>query len=168
MFVCEHDNSKTIRATGMKIADLFCNRRVNFVITTSQQTCFASELVDYALLLCSKFAAKLPHQFGHDKLISRKIKLAASVHAIWEDILKFNQNCSDYHCSENNVHEVLYACIYVCVKSFKRGLVLGNMIGEDEQTFSDRRVMRAIAIGTIPIRNLYAPKILSESPLPRL
>ncbi|GBL72078.1 hypothetical protein AVEN_115090-1 [Araneus ventricosus] len=30
-----------------------------------------------------KFASKLPHQVCHDKLISRKIELAASVHAIW-------------------------------------------------------------------------------------
>ncbi|GBN87354.1 hypothetical protein AVEN_262656-1 [Araneus ventricosus] len=54
------------------------------VITTSQQTCFASGLVDFALLHCRKFASKLPHQFYHDKLISRKIKLAESGHAIWE------------------------------------------------------------------------------------
>ncbi|GBN26194.1 hypothetical protein AVEN_165958-1 [Araneus ventricosus] len=64
--------------------NLSCNRGVKLVITTSQQTCFASGLADYALLLCRKFAAKLPHQVCHDKLISRKIKLAASVHAIWE------------------------------------------------------------------------------------
>ncbi|GBM27863.1 hypothetical protein AVEN_33785-1, partial [Araneus ventricosus] len=30
-----------------------------------------------------KFAAKLPHQVFHDKLISRKIKLAPSAYAIW-------------------------------------------------------------------------------------
>ncbi|GBN75722.1 hypothetical protein AVEN_8322-1 [Araneus ventricosus] len=34
--------------------------------------------------ICRKFAAKLPLQVCHDKLISRKIKLAASVHAIWD------------------------------------------------------------------------------------
>ncbi|GBM86368.1 hypothetical protein AVEN_186534-1 [Araneus ventricosus] len=68
------------------ITNLFCNRGVKFVITTSQQTCFASGLVDYALLLCSKFAAKLPHQVCHDKLISRKIELAASVYAIRKDM----------------------------------------------------------------------------------
>ncbi|GBM48149.1 hypothetical protein AVEN_107107-1 [Araneus ventricosus] len=55
-----------------------------FVITTSQQTCFASGLVDYALLLYRKFVAKLSRQVCPDKIISRKIKLAASVHAIWE------------------------------------------------------------------------------------
>ncbi|GBO37022.1 hypothetical protein AVEN_69262-1 [Araneus ventricosus] len=44
---------------------------------------FSSGLVDYALLLCRKFAAKVSHQVSHDKLISRKIKLAASVHVIW-------------------------------------------------------------------------------------
>ncbi|GBM35695.1 hypothetical protein AVEN_267454-1 [Araneus ventricosus] len=65
-------------------ASLFRNRGVKLVITTSQKTCFASGLADYALLLCRKFAAKLPHQVCHDKLISRKIKLAASVNAIWE------------------------------------------------------------------------------------
>ncbi|GBN38083.1 hypothetical protein AVEN_201762-1, partial [Araneus ventricosus] len=59
--------------------NLFCNRGVKFVITTLQQTCFASELVDYALLLCRKFAVKLLHQVCHDKLISRKINLAASM-----------------------------------------------------------------------------------------
>ncbi|GBO06055.1 hypothetical protein AVEN_10951-1 [Araneus ventricosus] len=59
--------------------NLICNRGVKFFITTSQQTCFESGLVDYALLLCRKFAAKLPHQVCHDKLISRKIKLAPSV-----------------------------------------------------------------------------------------
>ncbi|GBN34681.1 Cellular nucleic acid-binding protein [Araneus ventricosus] len=48
-------------------------------MTTSQQTCFASGLVDFALLLCRKFAAKVLHQVCHDKPISRKIKLAASV-----------------------------------------------------------------------------------------
>ncbi|GBM78046.1 hypothetical protein AVEN_44576-1 [Araneus ventricosus] len=48
--------------------NLFCNCGVKFVITTSQRTCFASGLVDYALLLCRKFAAKLPHQVCHDKL----------------------------------------------------------------------------------------------------
>ncbi|GBN55990.1 hypothetical protein AVEN_121817-1 [Araneus ventricosus] len=53
-------------------------------MTSSQQTCFASGLVDYALLLSRKIAAKLPHQVCNDKLISRKVKLAASVHAIWE------------------------------------------------------------------------------------
>ncbi|GBL92093.1 hypothetical protein AVEN_102634-1 [Araneus ventricosus] len=53
------------------------------VMTTSQQTCFVSGSVDYALLPCRKFAAKLPHQVCHDKLISRKIKLAASTDAIW-------------------------------------------------------------------------------------
>ncbi|GBN01357.1 hypothetical protein AVEN_227729-1 [Araneus ventricosus] len=63
--------------------NLFCNRGVKFVMTTSQQTCFASGLVDYALLLCMKFVSKLPRQVCHDKLISIKIKLAASVHAIW-------------------------------------------------------------------------------------
>ncbi|GBM88581.1 hypothetical protein AVEN_62916-1 [Araneus ventricosus] len=67
-------------------ANLFCNRGVMFVLTSLQQTCFASVLVDYALLLCRKFAAKLPHQVCHGKLISRKIKLAASVHAIWEQL----------------------------------------------------------------------------------
>ncbi|GBN35275.1 hypothetical protein AVEN_98436-1 [Araneus ventricosus] len=57
------------------------------VITTSQKTCFSNGLVDYALLLCRKFAAKLlPHQVCHDKLISRKIKLAASAHAVWVSI----------------------------------------------------------------------------------
>ncbi|GBN12778.1 hypothetical protein AVEN_192556-1 [Araneus ventricosus] len=65
---------------------LFCICGVNFAITTSQPTCFASGLVDYALLLCRKFAAKLPHQVCHDKLISRKIELAASVHAIWDSL----------------------------------------------------------------------------------
>ncbi|GBM98241.1 hypothetical protein AVEN_116367-1 [Araneus ventricosus] len=76
------------------IANLFCHRGVNFVITSSQQTCFASELFDYALLLCRKFAAMLPHQVCHDKLISRKIKFAAIVvHAIWE--------CSE---SEDSTH----------------------------------------------------------------
>ncbi|GBO15370.1 hypothetical protein AVEN_145844-1 [Araneus ventricosus] len=30
-----------------------------------------------------KFAAKLPHKVCHEKQISRKIKLAASVHSIW-------------------------------------------------------------------------------------
>ncbi|GBN62134.1 hypothetical protein AVEN_23554-1 [Araneus ventricosus] len=57
---------------------------LKFVITTSQQTCSASGLVYYAFLLRRKFAAKLPHQVSHDKLISRKITLAASVHAIWD------------------------------------------------------------------------------------
>ncbi|GBM01287.1 hypothetical protein AVEN_170339-1 [Araneus ventricosus] len=64
-------------------ANLFCNRGVKFVMTSSQQTCFVSGLVDYALLPCRKFTAKLPHQICHDKLITRKIKFAASVHAIW-------------------------------------------------------------------------------------
>ncbi|GBO32909.1 hypothetical protein AVEN_260231-1 [Araneus ventricosus] len=53
----------------------FSNCVVKFVVTTSQQTCFASGLVDYALLLCRKFASKLQHQVCHDKLISRKILL---------------------------------------------------------------------------------------------
>ncbi|GBN91119.1 hypothetical protein AVEN_267241-1 [Araneus ventricosus] len=44
---------------------------------------FGSGLVDCALFLCRKFAAKLPPQVCHDKLISRKINLSASVHAIW-------------------------------------------------------------------------------------
>ncbi|GBM49077.1 hypothetical protein AVEN_266437-1 [Araneus ventricosus] len=64
-------------------ANLLINRGVKFVMTSSQQTCFASGLVDSALLLCRKFVSKLPHHVCHDKLISRKIKLAASVHAIW-------------------------------------------------------------------------------------
>ncbi|GBO07426.1 hypothetical protein AVEN_139514-1, partial [Araneus ventricosus] len=55
---------------------LFCNRGVKFVMASSQQTCSASGLDDYALLLCRKFAAKLSHQVRHDELISRKIKLA--------------------------------------------------------------------------------------------
>ncbi|GBN65945.1 hypothetical protein AVEN_52345-1 [Araneus ventricosus] len=38
----------------------------------------------YALLLCGKSAAKLPHQVCHDRLISRKITFAASVRAIWD------------------------------------------------------------------------------------
>ncbi|GBL79379.1 hypothetical protein AVEN_206190-1 [Araneus ventricosus] len=50
-------------------------------MTSSQQACFASGLFEYALFLFRKFAAKLPHQVCHDKLISRKIKLAVS--AIW-------------------------------------------------------------------------------------
>ncbi|GBN16979.1 hypothetical protein AVEN_238200-1 [Araneus ventricosus] len=53
------------------------------VLSSLQQTCFESGLVDYALLLCGKLAAKLPHQVCPDKLISTKMKLAASVHAIW-------------------------------------------------------------------------------------
>ncbi|GBO30908.1 hypothetical protein AVEN_129052-1, partial [Araneus ventricosus] len=57
--------------------NLFCNRGVKFVIAASEQTCFACGLVDYDLLLCRKFAAKLPHQACQDKLISRKIKLPA-------------------------------------------------------------------------------------------
>ncbi|GBN52753.1 hypothetical protein AVEN_212094-1 [Araneus ventricosus] len=65
--------------------NLFWNCGVKFVIETSQQTCFASGLVDYALLLCRTFAAKLPHQVCHDKLISKKVTLAANVHAIWMD-----------------------------------------------------------------------------------
>ncbi|GBL61090.1 hypothetical protein AVEN_147712-1 [Araneus ventricosus] len=69
---------------------MFCNRGVKFVIT-SQQTRFANGLADYALLLCRKFAAKLPHQVCHDKLISRKIKLAASVHAIWGSVRRFSR-----------------------------------------------------------------------------
>ncbi|GBM87295.1 hypothetical protein AVEN_107415-1 [Araneus ventricosus] len=63
-------------------ANLFCNRGVKFVMTFSRQTCL-SGLVEYALLLCRKFVSKLPRQVCHDKLISRKIKLAASVHVIW-------------------------------------------------------------------------------------
>ncbi|GBO32915.1 hypothetical protein AVEN_97134-1 [Araneus ventricosus] len=51
-----------------------------------RSTCFASGLVDYALILCRKFAAKLPYQICHDKLISRKITLAASVRAIWDPL----------------------------------------------------------------------------------
>ncbi|GBM83317.1 hypothetical protein AVEN_261152-1 [Araneus ventricosus] len=42
-------------------SNMFCNRGVKFVITTSQQSTFASGLLDYTLLLCRKFAAKLPH-----------------------------------------------------------------------------------------------------------
>ncbi|GBO38584.1 hypothetical protein AVEN_62169-1 [Araneus ventricosus] len=53
------------------------------VESTTLQTCFAGGLVDYALLLCRKFAANLPHQVCHDKLISKRITLAASVRAIW-------------------------------------------------------------------------------------
>ncbi|GBM71837.1 hypothetical protein AVEN_159957-1 [Araneus ventricosus] len=52
-------------------------------MSTLQHTCIARRMIDYALLLCREFATKLPHQVCHDKLISRKITLAASVHAIW-------------------------------------------------------------------------------------
>ncbi|GBN99655.1 hypothetical protein AVEN_82440-1 [Araneus ventricosus] len=36
-------------------------------VSTLQETCFPSGLVDYALLLCRKFAAKLPHQVNIKK-----------------------------------------------------------------------------------------------------
>ncbi|GBN88764.1 hypothetical protein AVEN_258386-1, partial [Araneus ventricosus] len=40
------------------------------------------------------------------------------------------------------------------------------MIGEDLQKFSDSRVMRTIAIGGLPIRNLpKIPTALSSSPV---
>ncbi|GBM00932.1 hypothetical protein AVEN_151389-1 [Araneus ventricosus] len=53
------------------------------VVSTSQQTCFESGLVDYAVLLCKNFAANLPRQVCYDKVIPRKITLAANVHAVW-------------------------------------------------------------------------------------
>ncbi|GBM78730.1 hypothetical protein AVEN_244402-1 [Araneus ventricosus] len=52
-------------------------------MTSSQQTCFANGLVDNVFLLCRTFTTKLPQQVCYDKLISRKIKLAA-VYAIWD------------------------------------------------------------------------------------
>ncbi|GBL75562.1 hypothetical protein AVEN_143446-1 [Araneus ventricosus] len=52
-------------------------------VSTLQQTCIARRVIDCALLVCRKFVAKLSRQVCHDELISRKITLAASVHAIW-------------------------------------------------------------------------------------
>ncbi|GBM04371.1 hypothetical protein AVEN_35561-1 [Araneus ventricosus] len=43
------------------------------VVSTSQQICFASGLVDYAILLCRRFAANLSSQVCHDKIISRNL-----------------------------------------------------------------------------------------------
>ncbi|GBL95948.1 hypothetical protein AVEN_227169-1 [Araneus ventricosus] len=40
-----------------------------------------------------KFAEKLPHRVCHDKLISRKITLAASVRAIWGYAPILKQDC---------------------------------------------------------------------------
>ncbi|GBO11746.1 hypothetical protein AVEN_216122-1 [Araneus ventricosus] len=61
---------------------MFCSCGGKFVIT-SQQTCFASGLADFALLLRRKLPVKLPHQDCHDKLISSNITLVASMRAIW-------------------------------------------------------------------------------------
>ncbi|GBO23993.1 hypothetical protein AVEN_187141-1 [Araneus ventricosus] len=48
------------------------------------ETCFTRRVVDYAILPFRRIAANLSRQVCHDKIISRKIKLAANVHVIWE------------------------------------------------------------------------------------
>ncbi|GBO27595.1 hypothetical protein AVEN_64737-1, partial [Araneus ventricosus] len=50
----------------------------------------------------TKFAAKLPHHVCHDKLISRKFKLAASVHAIWDIAVTSHWFFSSINCSGDN------------------------------------------------------------------
>ncbi|GBO18515.1 hypothetical protein AVEN_76436-1, partial [Araneus ventricosus] len=55
---------------------------VKFAVSNSLQTCSTRRVVEYAILLCRRFAANLSRQVCHDKIMSRKIKLAANVHAI--------------------------------------------------------------------------------------
>ncbi|GBN06667.1 hypothetical protein AVEN_145666-1 [Araneus ventricosus] len=65
-----------------------------------------------------KFAAKMPNQVCHDKLISRKIKLAASVvDAIWE--VPYVQDLP----SKTTQKEAT-----VCQKAKNRGPVIGSFI----------------------------------------
>ncbi|GBL87351.1 hypothetical protein AVEN_151504-1 [Araneus ventricosus] len=73
-------------------------------------------------------------------------------------LVKFTSKLLQLSCSQDNMGK---SVIHI-YKLFNEGWfwVLGIMIGEDLQKFSESRVMRTIAIGRLPIRNL--PKMMED------
>ncbi|GBM01437.1 Y+L amino acid transporter 2 [Araneus ventricosus] len=94
------------------ISNLFCNRGVKFVITSSQQTCFESGLVDYALILCRKVAAKLPLQvYVISKMLqSENIDVSSAV----EMIFKSRQAMVEMRLEKGMIQHVLVAAYDLC------------------------------------------------------
>ncbi|GBM46663.1 hypothetical protein AVEN_139934-1 [Araneus ventricosus] len=62
----------TVRRRRIEFSLRHCVMSRKCAISVSRQTCFASGVVDYAMLLCRNFTANLSCQVCHDKIISRK------------------------------------------------------------------------------------------------